>query len=160
MVEPQFPELNAQTRRRNWLGLIPAIAAAALSAGCSDSTQLETAPVTGVVTLDGQPVTTGAIIFTPDSGWVGQGELDAQGRFALSTYGDQDGAIVGHHRVAIVAESGDDPAEHFERPPTAPIRSLIPERYADNRTSGLTADVKAGVDNEISFPLTTKPPRR
>jgi len=128
--------------------------------GCSGKQQqLETAPVSGIVTLDGKVVTQGSVIFTPPQGWPAKGELDAEGRFTLSTYKQGDGAIVGGHAVAVIAESGVDPSEHFERPPPAPVKWLIPERYGSRTTSGLTAEVKSGEPNEVTLELFTDPRR-
>src|SRR5690606_26352927 len=84
-------------------------------AGCGKKQPFETAKVTGSVTLDGKPVTEGSVLFTPAQGWPASGKLDTEGHFTLSTYEDQDGAIVGKHEIAIIAQSGPDPSEYFER---------------------------------------------
>lgn len=127
----------------------------AILVGCGDG-RLPTAPVSGVVTLDGKPVTSGAVVFTPDHGWPAQGELDSDGRFVLSTYEEGDGAILGEHRIVVIAQTGDDPEEHFERPPSKPIKSLVPDRYANKATSGLSYEVKPGESNEVQLPLLSK----
>jgi hypothetical protein len=124
--------------------------------GCSSS-EFETAKVAGIVTLDGKPLSQGSVIFHPQQGWPGRGELDSEGRFVLSTYGDKDGAIVGRHSVTVISQTGENDSEHFERPPTRPIRSLIPPRYADKTTSGLEIDVKSGSPNEVELALTSDP---
>lgn len=118
------------------------------------------APVAGVVTLDGKPVTSGTVIFSPAKGLPAHGELDSQGRFVLSTYQEGDGAIIGEHRIAVVAVTEDDDSQHFERPPTKPVRSLLPERYASKTTSGLSFEVKQGEHNEARLELNSKGPKR
>jgi hypothetical protein len=145
-----------QTWRR--LGYTLVSAMAGCCCGCG-SQPFETAKVTGSVTLDGNPVTEGSVLFTPAQGWPARGELDAQGRFTLSTYEDQDGAIVGQHEIAIIAQSGPDPSEHFERPPPAPTKWLIPERYGSRATSGLRYEVKMGEPNEVALELYSNPNR-
>lgn len=132
---------------------------AALVAGCSSSPQFETAQAAGRVTLDGKPVTQGSVVFTPPQGWPARGELDAEGRFTLSTYETGDGAILGQHEIVVIAQSGPDPSEHFERPPPAPTKWLIPERYGSRTTSGLTYEVHKDQPNEITLELFTDPRR-
>lgn len=123
--------------------------------GCG-SDEFETAKVVGTVTIDGKPLTQGSVIFQPEQGWPGRGEIDSQGQFVLSTYGEQDGAIVGEHQVAVIAETGDENVP-FEGRPTEPIRSLIPTRYSNKATSGLRFDVESGVKNEVELKLTSDP---
>jgi hypothetical protein len=132
------------------------ISSAALACGCGGVDLPDRATVHGSITLDNQPVTTGEITFMPDEskGTIGPsatGTIDASGNYTLTTdhQGDGgDGAIAGFHRVRIVAR---EPAE-----PGAPSKSLIPQRYADFKTSGLTAEVKLGESNKLDWPLTTR----
>ena len=74
--------------------------------GCAQQEQL--APVTGVVTIDGKPYPGGKVIFSPTakegSDAVGRpsfGIPDEQGRFSLSCFKPNDGAIVGDHIVTL-----------------------------------------------------------
>jgi len=79
-----------------------------LAVGCGKS---NLGKVTGVVTQDGQPVTTGgSVMFTPQAadGKAGVGAIGPDGSYVISTYGDEDGAVIGSHRVVI---SLDEPAE-------------------------------------------------
>lgn len=126
------------------------------AAGCGGVDLPDRAQVQGVVTIDGQPVTTGEITFMPDEskgtkGPSATGKIDSTGHFKLTTdhqgRGD-DGAIVGFHQVRIVAR---DLAE-----PGAPSQSLIPARYGDFKTSNLTTEVKAGSTNQLDWPLTSR----
>ncbi len=78
------------------------------------------APVNGVVTLNGKPVADMVVTFTPIPGktaTVGEdnqpgksatGNTDAEGKFTLSTYDRNDGALVGEHKVTVFG-SGPDP---------------------------------------------------
>ena len=130
----------------------------AIAVGCGDG-RFPTAPVSGVVTLDGKPVSSGTVIFTPKQGWPAKGTLDSEGRFTLTTYREGDGAILGLNQIIVFAVTEDDPNEHFERPPSKPARSLIPERYGSQATSGLSHDVKAGETNIVQLDLVSKGPR-
>ena len=79
--------------------------------GCSGGgDRYDTVPVSGVVACNGKPVANGVINFTPmaeqgrsegNRGRVALGRTDSNGRFKLTTYENEDGAIVGRHTVTI-----------------------------------------------------------
>ncbi len=76
--------------------------------GCSNNGQMPTAPVSGRVTYDGQPVTGGQLMFDPKGegdapGKPGAAEIREDGTFTVSTYADGDGAVVGKHMVSYAA---------------------------------------------------------
>jgi hypothetical protein len=67
------------------------------------------------VTIDNQPLAKGRIVFTPrnrgDGGTVGKpafGVIQPDGSYALTTYEEADGAIVGEHSVTVF-DTGDQP---------------------------------------------------
>ena len=66
----------------------------------------------------------------------GSGVIDADGKFKISTFDLNDGAVPGKHKVAITQpiQNGDGPAP----------KPLIPSRYGDLGTSGLIISVEAG----------------
>jgi hypothetical protein len=77
-------------------------------AGCG-RTKYELAPVDGTVTIDGRPLTNARIMFAPvakggalEAGKPAVGRLGADGSFTLTTYRDNDGAVVGDHWVTII----------------------------------------------------------
>ena len=125
--------------------------------GASDAPQL--AAVSGVVLLDGQPLKKGSIQFTPDSskgttGRMALGEIKPDGKFVLGTTVPGDGARVGFHKVAV--NCFDSTPFNPNNPAQSTTKWLIPEKYGDDRTSGLTAEVKTGNKNTFTFSLTTK----
>lgn len=124
-------------------------AAAALGAvGCGSGP----APVSGVVTLDGQPVEGVSVSFTPAAGdgdGIGgsYGKTDAQGKYALKTViGDRAGAAPGKHKV-VISLSKPDPKN-----PEGAEKNLIPAKY--NTKSDLTFDVPASGTDKADFTLT------
>lgn len=119
--------------------------------GCSRHGQ-ETAHVRGQVTLDGRPLTSGGVSFTPAAGRSAGGAIGPDGMYTLSTYSKSDGAIVGKHKVAVCPSGGgeDDPAPTFQE-------LAIPSRYHNGQTSGLEFEVIAGKDNVIDLSLSSKP---
>jgi hypothetical protein len=93
--------------RRPWL-VLPLL----LPLGCGG---LKTAPVAGVVRLDGKPLAGAHVNFQPigsrdrPPGPGSYGKTDAQGRYALRLVSpDQPGAVVGEHRVSISLRGGEE----------------------------------------------------
>ena len=93
---------------------------------------------------------------TPPVGQVGI--IGTDGRFSLTAFEPGDGALVGFHKVVIICEE-DMPAFDPKLPPPPP-KSLIPVRYTDGNTSGLTAEVKSAGKNDFTFALESRPPSR
>ena len=144
------------------------LAAFALIAGCGKG-GLATVNVTGIVTLDGEPVPHANVTFTPrvqGEGDTGFGVTDANGLYRLQTLmGAADaGTTPGMYDVFIVAwervESVEVPLDQGQTGPTPPRpqpRNLIPDRYGSTATSGLEANVLRGSRNVFNFELTTQP---
>lgn len=101
--------------------------AAGITVGCGGD-QLETVQVSGIVTCQGKPVPNAQVMFNPqeisgrdasDLGKPAIGLTDEQGRFTLSTYGDEDGVVAGRHAVNVSllydeeAEDAVNPNETF-----------------------------------------------
>lgn len=126
----------------------------ALTAGCSGS-QHDTAPVEGIVKLDGKPLSSAIVTFFPESGRSASGVLQEDGSYVLGTYTDSDGAIPGKHKVAITAfnQASKKPDFDNDRPNRSDRQSTIPVRYANPESSGLTYEVKAGEANNAPFEL-------
>jgi hypothetical protein len=119
-------------------------------AGCgSDKSAM--APVTGKVTLDGKPFTTGGIATIPVAGRGAMGRINSDGTFELSTFGAGDGALVGTHKVAVAAYEGGSGG-----PEGSLGKSLIPMRYTSPESSGLTIEVTADGPNEPVLELSSK----
>ena len=144
---------------------LPLLGIAVVLAGCGDSgdqwteARPETFPAAGTVTFNDQPVEGATVVLTPvghENGAVGL--TDAEGHFQLRTFEPKDGAVAGDYKVAIrkveVMSSGADEPPAVPDPTPAPLkeRSLLPERYGNAASSGLTASVKEG-ENALTFEL-------
>jgi hypothetical protein len=101
----------------------------------------ETSEVTGLVTLDVQPLANAHVEFAPATGRPSFGETDAEGRYRLEYSPDQSGAIVGTNTVRIYTGGYGE---------AGPIPEKVPARY--NEQTELKADVKPGT-NEFNFDL-------
>lgn len=132
-----------------------------LLAGCG-SHGPQMAEVAGTVTIDGEPLAKAILAFAPESGErVASGLTDEEGRYRLSTFSIEDGAIVGKHQVTVTARGPHRPARSglpgtgSSLGPKLPGIALIPERYFDQNTSGLTAVVEYRKTNEFNFSLSS-----
>ena len=136
--------------------------AVALFSGCVGSDRPQLAPVSGVVLLDGAPVEGAAVMFVPVAGGrPAQGLTDAQGKFQLTTFNDKDGAILGEHKVGVtkvkvtgVTETADGLSGTID-PANVQETWIVPQKYSQPDTSGLTANVEKKTP-EVKFELSTK----
>jgi hypothetical protein len=93
-----------QVGRTSRIGVFASVFCASLVAiaGCSRS---NTVRVEGIVTLDGAPLSGATISFVPvDEGGghhLASGVTNADGRFRLTTFNTNDGAVPGHYRVTV-----------------------------------------------------------
>jgi hypothetical protein len=122
----------------------------------------ETAPVSGRVTLDGQPVANAAVMFQPvapegtvNPGPGSYGITDAEGRYTLKLVGKETrGAVVGKHKVRV--ENYTDPGDSSDDGPRKRVKPAqpIPGKY--NRGEAiLEFEVPADGTDKADFPLTS-----
>lgn len=148
--------------------VLGALACLALLVGCSKGpARPKTYPVTGTVTLNGQPVEGATVVFVPKAATqsgqaagqqgpqVATGETDAQGHYQLGTFAKGDGAVPGEYLVKVFKYpkpatptgpgGGDENYQPPEEnaPPPAPPKNLLPDKYANEQTSGLSFTVEA-----------------
>ena len=116
--------------------------------------------VSGTVLRAGQPVADAAVIFEPlESTPAATGTTDASGRFTLTTFDTNDGAVPGEYKVAlhkiemIRSERPADAPDDLATPPPQE-KWLLPMKYGSTSTSGLTASVKVEAKNDFKFELT------
>lgn len=103
--------------------------------GCGDGGR---AYVSGVVTLDGQPVPRGTVQFIPAGDTeTATAKIGADGRYSLRS-DDRDGLPPGKYRVRFDAR--ELPKDERDSLPN----SLLPARYASETESGLEFDVQSG----------------
>ena len=139
-----------------WI-LTLSLTAAMVFAGAGCQPGISTGQVKGTVTLDDKPLANGTIRFeTPGkqsaSGKIVQGQI-----VEVTTVKPGDGAPVGAHKVAIwaLAESSNLPNPDKKDLSFMVGKSLIPASYNHPDTSGLTADIKPGL-NTVEFKLVSK----
>ncbi len=137
------------------------VAAVSFLAGCSGDPL--PAKVRGKVTVDGQPLAKGTIIFAVPGKPEATGVIEDGKIVTCGTFKTDDGASVGQAQVAVqaiqihaapvvVENPGDTKANTLG---SMSGKSLIPARYGNPATSELTWDLKAG-PNETTFELKSK----
>jgi hypothetical protein len=125
------------------------------ASGCSHSAgEARLLPVTGRVTVAGNPLTTGTVSFLPDtsrgntSGVAPGGEIQPDGSYTLFSAGRK-GAPAGFYRVIVSAAEPVDPNN-----PLAPRRSFVNVRYNSVETSNLQVEVtETPVPGAYDLPL-------
>jgi len=111
-------------------------------------------PVGGTVSLNGRPLDSGLVVFTP----VGQGRsatatIQSDGSYSLVTDGNDAGALVGEYRVAVIP-AGYASAEGQE--PVVKKKNPIPTRYLAPDTSGLRFTVEKNKSNRYDIRLLSR----
>jgi hypothetical protein len=119
-----------------------ALLSVTLVAGCSEA---KFAPVSGTVTLDGDPLANVAVSFQPIGDEVNPGpgssaRTNDEGHYTLRVIGGGEGALIGKHRVEINSIPGGDAND--ERRPLSKVK--VPRKY--NLNSQLKFDVKRGAN--------------
>jgi hypothetical protein len=149
---------------RFWPAAALAVAAGIglLPAGCGRSDRPPLGRVSGVIKYNDKPLAKAAVVFFPDQEGIrsAMGVTDDQGRYTLWTYDPGDGAPVGKHKVTVTLRGAPEKVEmhpsvvnkglgeaYYEQA-AAMGKPLIPEKYFNPMTSGLTADVKSGSNTQ------------
>ncbi len=149
-----------------WLsGLLVTLIVAGCAGPAGDPNRPKTVPVSGTVTYNGDPVEGATVTFMTDSaeGKGAVGRTDASGHFTLMTFEPGDGAVPGNYKVTVTKtktegtlseEEANKYLERGENPPAPAVTDLLPEKYKSPETSGLTAEVTEGGENNFTFELT------
>jgi hypothetical protein len=128
-------------------GLTLALALVVALPGCGGGDPYAVKPVSaaGTVTYHGQPVKKGTILFQPvgEQGRPASGTIE-DGKFALTTYREGDGAVAGKHEVAVVATE-----EQKRKDGDTSVKYIVPENYASPESSGVTVDVPPGGSRDL-----------
>jgi hypothetical protein len=152
--------------RRRFVCLLSVLALAGCSGDGGPANRRPTKPVKVTVTYKGAPVENATVTFINQEGDSAPafGRTDAQGVAKMKTYVEDDGAVLGAHKVTIIkseaqgggsAASQDSPDYVPPGPGGTPlpvVKHMIPEKYA-SPTAGLTAEVKDSGPNEFTFDL-------
>ena len=122
--------------------------------GCGGESGPPRLPVSGRVTLDGQPLSTGAVTLIPTGDGPAVGGTIEGGTFAVDR---SEGPGPGTYKVEIISvqptgktiTSPDDPTAKIDE-----VRNVIPVRY--NVETRLEAEVKPDGENAFQFELSSR----
>ncbi len=121
--------------------------------GCQAEARISLAKVHGKVTVKGKPLTSGRVLFLPTASpgeglpHPAAGDIKPDGTYELTTNAPGDGALVGDHKVAVIAMEPPPP-----RGAKAEFKSLIPKKYGNPESSPLKKTVVAG-ENTIDIEI-------
>jgi len=121
-----------------------------LAAGCGSDRH----EVSGTVYLDGEPVADASVMFRPTApGPAAEGVTNARGRYRLQS-ANRPGVAAGEY-VVIVAKQRTTGVTGDEQvgPGGMKIEYVVPQRYSDPKTSGLTVQVPS---EKYDLSLTSK----
>ena len=142
---PLFRVRYRLSARACWLVLLTM---SPMLVGCS---RYDIDTVSGVIRLDGKPLPSATITFTPLDGRASVAQTDGNGRYRLQYTTNQWGAERGSHQVVITTRV--EPVVGENGVTSVPGRpEMLPRRY--HQMSELTAEVKPG-RNTIDFELSS-----
>jgi hypothetical protein len=123
-----------------------------LAVGCGPSDGLDRQPISGTVTLNGQPLVEGAILLEPatNASMTAVGATIRRGAFTIAR---ELGPMPGRYRVRIYSRSETQaaPAKGQTERTRRPMVERLPDVY--NSRTELHADVTAGGANRFRFEL-------
>lgn len=154
------------------LGFLLVMAAVAGCGAKADGPK--TAKTSGVVTYNGAPIQGATVTFANDkSPRAGTGITNDKGAFVISTFGIDDGAIVGTHVVTVMKQATSaqvsqmKPEDYMKQmqgtggggggpvmTPGAAAKPELPVKYSNSGTSPLKFTVEEGKDNQFKLELT------
>ncbi|MGH7201528.1 MAG: carboxypeptidase-like regulatory domain-containing protein [Planctomycetaceae bacterium] len=123
-----------------------------MACGCGSEEEISLAPVSGTVSLDGQPLPDATVTFAPQTqdliAPTSFGKTDAQGQYQLeTTHTAESGAVPGQHEVRIVLPIEDVLVDgEF-----VSAEGQLPERY--NKQTELTFEVPESGTDQANFEL-------
>ena len=125
--------------------------------GCSQSDRSPLGKVSGTVSYRGRPIASGTLIFEVRGARSAYGKIVAGKIAEVTTYKTGDGAPLGQAAIAVFATEPDASAPNPPGPGDnnqgyLSGKSVIPAKYSDPSTSGLTHEIIAG-DNNLTLDL-------
>lgn len=148
------------------LGITPLAVAISLLVGCSDDKWLADRPepvsAAGTVLYNDQPVEGAVVTFVPQGHQhAASARTDADGQFSMRTFGDMEGAVPGEYIVTVMkverSSAGPSPTSDDAVVPEPTETWLLPGRYSNAATSGLTASVSEEGVKDLVFELEGAP---
>jgi hypothetical protein len=142
--------MRVAASRPRWPARLAPVLLLLIAAGCTGGPVV--VKVNGLVTHKGKPVPSVIVNFEPDEGRPSWAVTDKEGRFVLSCFKNEDGALIGRHRVYLtVDDEGREEMAQFrnQRIPPAELRAIL-KKYGKRDTTPLRIEIaKTTRDLEI-----------
>jgi len=108
--------------------------------------------------FQGKPLEGALVLYHPVSGDTSSyGTTDADGRFLLTTFGDNDGAPEGSYKVVVTKFEYEVKPTAFDSPDEKAVaripKPMLPTKYSKQETTDLTANVSADGENDAVFEI-------
>lgn len=141
------------------LSLLLTAAGCFLAAGCGGRDGPAVVPVSGRLTMNGEPLTGVRIRFFPDTahtqGVTAFADTNEEGRFEITTQKPADGIVPGQYLVDVNMPSPVAPpppgTKAWDLSSKQVESSNIPEKYQDSKTSELSFNIEGGKSLEIDL---------
>jgi hypothetical protein len=128
------------------------IAATLMAGACVGCGSQSKVAITGKVTLQGKPVTSGMVAMDDGKGAHLVAPLNSNGEFAIEN-SETIKIPEGSYQVAVLPPKADFPVDPTQMA-TAPKADVnVPMKYRDSKTSQITLEVKEG-DNALEIDMT------
>lgn len=128
--------------KSTWMLCLLALSVADLS-GCGGSGNTrEMAPVSGVVTVGGETLKGGRVIFDHVEGPMAAAAIDEKGAYTTKVAIGKNKIAVDYHEEGPSKDNGK--ASGIRGQEIVRGKGLVPEKYAASKTSGLEFDVQKG----------------
>ena len=131
----------------------------AIGCGSSDKwkdSRPKTVEASGTITLDGKPLDEAQIVLVPEgSALAGAALSDTSGGFSLAAFPPDPGVVPGTYKVMVVKSivpQNPDPNDP-ESESIQYAKALIPAKYSDATTSGLTVTVSDNGTTDLKLEL-------
>ena len=133
--------------RRIVTGLATCLTMGAIGCGSSGLApgEVPAVPASGTVYYKGKPLAKGSVLTVPDQGHPSAGEI-SDGKFILTTYQTDDGAIPGKHKVAVIATE-----EQKGKSGESTTKSILPPKYSQAETSNVVIEIPAQGSGELKI---------
>jgi len=122
-----------------------------MGCGGGGAEQPDLVPVSGTVTMDGQPAADVGVMFFPTGvtrGTTFYANTDSSGRYELKASNGQKGAPVGEYNVTcskyVMPDGSPFTSDGTQSPEMAGAKELLPRSYSDPSQTELKATVPAG----------------
>jgi hypothetical protein len=120
------------------------IASVVCALGCNRGPEI--VPVSGKITIDGQPLTTGFITMYQEGYRPATAQIESDGSFHFKTLKDRDGCLLGEHPITVTSNEVVD---------ATTTKFFIPPRYGDLKGADMKLKIDGATDR-LAVDLTWK----